>query len=102
MIIKVIVPIYGKEAYVAFEKLGDTVRYLNTYLESSEVMDLGIYKSIIRRKLNIDIPDDYSDSLYGFIPDANHETFYSEVTIWYDESGEETETIGKILYRKHS
>ena len=101
MIIKVIEPVYGQESYVAYEKLGDTVRYLNTYLESSGKMDLGIYKSIIRRKLMIDIPDSSTDSTYGFTSDINHETFYSEVTTWYDETGEETEIIGKLLYRNH-
>lgn len=99
MIIRVIEPLYNKENYVSFEKLGDTVQYLNTYLESSKRMDLRTYKSIIRRKLHIDIPDDCSDSMRGFASSENHETFYSEVTTWYDETGDETEVIGKILYR---
>lgn len=98
MIIRVIEPVYKIETYAEYEKLGETVRCLNAYLGNGK-MDLGMYKSIINRKLGFNIPKDDADSRYGFVADKLHDTFYSEVTSWFDENGNETEIIGKILYR---
>ena len=90
----------GTTGYVDFEKIDETVRYLNTFLESSGRMDLGQYKSIVNRKLKFDIPSDpQRDSIMGFMPNEKYGTFYSEITSWYDDNGKETEVTGRLKYR---
>lgn len=100
IILRVKENVCGTSVDVENNVFDDTVRYLNTYLESNGKMSLEEYKLIVNRKMKFNIPyDSVYDSAFGFIPSEKHETFYSTVSTWFDDKGNVTEYTGELLYR---